>query len=234
MEQDFHWNTVKFQNYAPPNITPQTRNTKNLPGNHPSKYKPPKGLYLEIALKCKTKQSKNGKFPSIYKLAQSILKRKFPSVHKPLQKGPLKKISPRTYFRNFTVDHFWAATSFCFTVKLRAKPLIWKWFFILMQMQLIFTTTIFTCPCFESESFWNSEIALPTIFPLDLVLRYQIIYQIIFLFGIQAIGSFWMRLSAFELIHETHRKGSHWSYKMIVSSDGFTYVLRLNTVTTAV
>ena len=40
----------------------------------------------EIALKYKVKQSKNDKFTSNYKLAQSILKRKFPSVHKPLQK----------------------------------------------------------------------------------------------------------------------------------------------------
>ena len=42
-------------------------------------------MYLEIALKNKVKQSKNGKFPSNYKLAQSILKRKFPSVDKPLR-----------------------------------------------------------------------------------------------------------------------------------------------------
>ena len=42
------------------------------------------GLYLEIALEYKVKQSKNGKFPSKCKLAQWILKRKFPSVHKPL------------------------------------------------------------------------------------------------------------------------------------------------------
>ena len=46
-------------------------------------------------------------FPTI-KLAQSILKRKFPSVDKPLQKqapqkGPLKNTSPGAYFRNFTV-----------------------------------------------------------------------------------------------------------------------------------
>ena len=44
-------------------------------------------------------------------LAQSILKRKFPSVDKPLQKkapqkGPLKIISPGAYFRNFTVFDF--------------------------------------------------------------------------------------------------------------------------------
>ena len=41
---------------------------------------------MEFALEYKVKQSKNGKFPSHYKLAQSILKRKFPSVHKPLKK----------------------------------------------------------------------------------------------------------------------------------------------------
>ena len=46
-------------------------------------------------------------FPVI-RLAQSILKRKFPSVDKPLQKqapqkGPLKNISAGAYFRNFTV-----------------------------------------------------------------------------------------------------------------------------------
>ena len=45
--------------------------------------------------------------PTIW-LAQSILKHKFPSVDKPLQKqapqkGPLKHISPEAYFRNFTV-----------------------------------------------------------------------------------------------------------------------------------
>ena len=53
-------------------------------------------MYLEIALKYKVnqgsqmsgwvKQSKDGKFPSNYKLAQSILKRKISSVLKPLQK----------------------------------------------------------------------------------------------------------------------------------------------------
>ena len=65
---------------------PQNRNRKNPLLNRPSEYKPPGGLYLEIALKCKVKQSKNGKFPSHYELAQSILKRKCPSVHKSLQK----------------------------------------------------------------------------------------------------------------------------------------------------
>ena len=45
----------------------QTRNAKNPPLTRPSKYKPPGGLYLEIALQCKVKQSKNDKFPSNYK-----------------------------------------------------------------------------------------------------------------------------------------------------------------------
>ena len=46
---------------------PQTSNAENPPLNRLSKYKPPGGLYLEIALKYKVKQSKNGKFPSNYK-----------------------------------------------------------------------------------------------------------------------------------------------------------------------
>ena len=40
---------------------------KNLRKIHPSKYKPPGGLCLEIALKYKVKQSKNGKFTSNFK-----------------------------------------------------------------------------------------------------------------------------------------------------------------------
>ena len=58
---------------------------------------------MEFALEYKVKQSKDGKFPYLYKLAQSILRRTFPSVPKPLKKGPLKNISPGAYLRNFTV-----------------------------------------------------------------------------------------------------------------------------------
>ena len=46
---------------------------------------PPGGLCLEFALEYQVNQSKNGKFPSYYRLAQLILKHKFPSVHKPLR-----------------------------------------------------------------------------------------------------------------------------------------------------
>ena len=42
--------------YNPP--PPQTGNAKNPPLNRPSKYKPPEGLYLEIALKNKAKQKR--------------------------------------------------------------------------------------------------------------------------------------------------------------------------------
>ena len=46
---------------------------------------PPGGLYLEIALKYKVKQSKNGKFPSNCKASPLDLKRNVPSIDKPLR-----------------------------------------------------------------------------------------------------------------------------------------------------
>ena len=49
--------------YKPPKLVTQ----KNPPLNCLSKYKPPGGLYLEIALKHKVKQSKYGNFTSNYK-----------------------------------------------------------------------------------------------------------------------------------------------------------------------
>ena len=56
-------------------------------------YAHPGGLmYLEFALEYKVKTKQNGKFPPHYKLAQSILKRKFPFVHlSPSKNKPLKK-----------------------------------------------------------------------------------------------------------------------------------------------
>ena len=45
--------------YKPLQIyAPQTSNAKNPPLNCPSKYKPPGGLYLEIALKYKENKEK--------------------------------------------------------------------------------------------------------------------------------------------------------------------------------
>ena len=62
---------------------PRTCNAKNLSLNRPSKYKPTPDLYLESALKYKVKQRKTVNFLPRRRLGQSILKRKFPSLHKP-------------------------------------------------------------------------------------------------------------------------------------------------------
>ena len=37
------------------------------------------------------------------------------------------------------IGHFRVSPRLCFKTRLRAQPLIWKWFFILMQIKLIFT-----------------------------------------------------------------------------------------------
>ena len=65
------------------------------------------------------------------RLAQLILKRKFPSVDKPLQKkaplkGPLKNVSPGAYFRNFTVFYhlkFNRFSNFCSSFSLKVLGL---------------------------------------------------------------------------------------------------------------
>ena len=69
--------------YKPPKPVTQ----KNFPLNPPSKYKPPGRLYLENSpqIQSKTKQKRQIYFQ--IRLAQSILKRKFPSEYKPLKKG---------------------------------------------------------------------------------------------------------------------------------------------------
>ena len=54
-----------------PKISPSKYEPPKLTLNRPSKYKTPRGLYLEIALKYKVKQSKNGKFSSNYKASPS-------------------------------------------------------------------------------------------------------------------------------------------------------------------
>ena len=68
-------------NYKPPKMVTQ----KTLREIAPPNISPLGGFYLEFVLEYRVKQSKIGKFPSHYKLAQSILKRKFPSVPKPLR-----------------------------------------------------------------------------------------------------------------------------------------------------
>ena len=88
---------ISTSKYKPPKLVTQ----KNPPLNRHSKYKPPGGLYLENCPRIQSKKTVN--FLPTIRLAQSVLKRKFPSVYKPLQKkapqkGPLKNISPGAYF----------------------------------------------------------------------------------------------------------------------------------------
>ena len=53
----------------------------------PLNISPPGGLYLEIALKYKVKQSKNGKFPSNYKASPLKFETQIPlHRYKPLKK----------------------------------------------------------------------------------------------------------------------------------------------------
>ena len=58
------------------------------------------------------------------------------------------------------VGLFRVASSFCSNARLSAKPLIWKWFLILMQINSFSQERSCTYPRFESENFWNSENGL--------------------------------------------------------------------------
>ena len=76
--------------YKPPKLVTQ----KTLRLIAPPNISLPGGLYLEIALTYKVKQSKTVNFVPTIRLAQSILKRKFSSVDKPLRIQAPPKISP--------------------------------------------------------------------------------------------------------------------------------------------
>ena len=54
---------------------------------------------------------------------------------------------------------FWVPPGLCFKTRLSAQPLIWKWFFILMQVRLIFTRKVVHLVSFWKWGFWNSEVA---------------------------------------------------------------------------
>ena len=40
------------------------------------------------------------------------------------------------------IGHFWVPPGLCFKTRVGVKPLIWKWFFILIQIKLIFTRKV--------------------------------------------------------------------------------------------
>ena len=50
------------------------------------------------------------------------------------------------------LGHFWVPKNLTFKARLTAKPLIWKWFLIMMQIKLIFTTKVS-----HLASFWKWE-----------------------------------------------------------------------------
>ena len=57
------------------------------------------------------------------------------------------------------IGHFWVPPGLCFKTRLSAQPLICKWFFILMQIKLIFTRKVVHLASFWKWGFWNSEVA---------------------------------------------------------------------------
>ena len=67
--------------------------------------------------------------------------------------------SPKDDPANQKIGHFQVPTGLCIKTRLRAQPLIWKWFFIFMKTHF-HNKILCTCwPHFESEGFWNSEVA---------------------------------------------------------------------------
>ena len=57
------------------------------------------------------------------------------------------------------LGHFRVPPFLCFKTRVGAQPLIWKSFFILRQIKLIFTRKVVHQPHFETEGFWNSQVA---------------------------------------------------------------------------
>ena len=57
------------------------------------------------------------------------------------------------------IGHFRVPMGLCIKTRLNAQPLIWKWFFILMQIKLIITRKVVHLASFESEGFWISKVA---------------------------------------------------------------------------
>ena len=91
----FNVNYRKIPKIGPPKYKPPKPLTqKNPPLNSPSKYKPPRGLIPgKLPLNTKQNKAKLGNLLPTIRLAQSILKPKFPSVDKPLRIKAPPKIS---------------------------------------------------------------------------------------------------------------------------------------------
>ena len=62
--------------------------------------------------------------------------------------------------RLMSISHFRVPPGLCIKTRWSAQPLIWKDIFILLQIKLIFTSkVVHLASNFESEGFWNSEVA---------------------------------------------------------------------------
>ena len=57
------------------------------------------------------------------------------------------------------IGHFRVHPGLCIKTRLSAQPLIWKWFFTLMQIKLIFTRKVEYLASFWKWGFMNSEVA---------------------------------------------------------------------------
>ena len=58
------------------------------------------------------------------------------------------------------IDYFRVAPNLCLKTRLSGKPMIWKWFFILMQMKLIIITRkALYLALFWKLGLWNTEMA---------------------------------------------------------------------------
>ena len=90
------------------------------------------------------------------KLANSWLARPRLRSHKSLRKLTRPSFLPKRPFPS--------SPAVCIKTRLSAQPLIWKWFFILMQIKLIFTRKVVHLASLWKWGFWNSEVARCTKF----------------------------------------------------------------------
>ena len=73
------------------------------------------------------------------------------------------------------ISHFRVRPGLSIKTRLSAQPLIRKWFFILMQIKLIFARKVVYLASFWKRGFWNSEIFLRLLVetrPLNIYVKY--------------------------------------------------------------
>ena len=75
---------------------------------------------------------------------------------------PIKKALGSPKQSRDAKGHFRVSPGLCINTRLSAQPLIWKWFFILMQIRLIFTRKVLHLASFWKWGFWKTEVAYST------------------------------------------------------------------------